>query len=60
MKKYLIKLPVYETIEIEIETDENNQEKIIELAKEKAIETVEKVYWLFDEEQDINVELITI
>lgn len=49
--KYLVKLPVEETIEVEIETNETEFDKLIEIATQKAIKEKPKVCWLVNKDE---------
>ncbi len=55
-KKYLISIPVYENIEVEIVADESKSEKSIkDKAIEKAIKEQPKVFWMVDDNFDIEI-----
>jgi len=53
IKTYIVKIPVYETIEIEVRA-ENEQEANFK-AIEKAIEEQPKVCWMVDDDRETEI-----
>ena len=49
-KTYTVKIPVYDTIEIEITTSETDKDKIFDLAVEQAIIKKPLTTWMVDED----------
>ena len=56
--KYIVKIPVYEVIEIEINA--NSEEEAKDKAILKAIETQPKVNWLIDDEGEFIINEIEV
>ena len=55
MTTYNVKIPVYDTIEVQVEAE--NHEEAEEKAIQKAMEEHPKVSWLVDEDSGVEVEV---
>ena len=55
-KTYIVKIPVWEIIEVEVSTEETDAEKIKSLAVNQAVEEQPKVYWEAEPHKDIEIE----